>query len=151
MINATTNTLLPLQGSDSPIVGGRGAAPSGEKLDKAHADLKKAAQGFESYFINEMFKEMRKSIPKDDLTGDSDHQKEIFQDMSDQAVADSAAKTGSFGIAKMLYQELSKALPPNNPAPDTSTPSIGVATPAAATTTTAVAAYAPKELKPTNR
>jgi len=91
------------------------------KLDKAHADLKKAAQGFESYFVDQMLKEMRKSIPKDDFLGDSDHQQEIFQDMSDQAVADNAAKTGSFGIANSLYQELSKSLPPNNPLPDTST------------------------------
>jgi len=91
------------------------------KLDKAHADLKKAAQGFESYFVDQMLKEMRKSIPKDDFLGDSDHQQEIFQDMSDQAVADNAAKTGSFGIANSLYRELSKSLPPNNPLPDSST------------------------------
>ena len=93
----------------------RPGAITGEKLDKAHADLKKAAQGFESYFIHQMLAEMRKSIPKDETFGDSDHQQEIFQDMSDQAVADSAAKTGSFGIANQLYQELSKSLPPNNP------------------------------------
>jgi len=93
----------------------------GEKLDKAHAGLKKAAQGFESYFVDQMLKEMRKSIPKDDFLGDSDHQQEIFQDMSDQAVADNAAKTGSFGIANALYKELSKSLPPNNPQADSST------------------------------
>jgi Rod binding domain-containing protein len=98
-----------------------GLGPStGEKLDKTHADLKKAAQGFESYFVDQMLKEMRKSIPKDELLGDSDHQQEIFQDMSDQAVADSVSKSGSFGIGDMLYKELSKSLPPNNPAADTS-------------------------------
>jgi peptidoglycan hydrolase FlgJ len=84
-------------------------------LDKQHASLKKATQLFESYFFDEMLKEMRKTIPEDTLLGDSDHQQEIFQDMSDQAVADNVSKSGSFGLAAMMYKELSRSLPPNQP------------------------------------
>lgn len=87
----------------------------GGQLDKTHAGLMKAAQGFESYFVDEMLKEMRKTVPKDELFGDGADEEDIFQDMSDQAVADSMAKTGSFGIANMLYSQLSKGLPPNDP------------------------------------
>jgi Rod binding domain-containing protein len=87
------------------------AAPA--PLDKKHEALKKATQQFESYFVDEMLKEMRKTIPEDTLLGDSDHQQEIFQDMSDQAVADSVSKTGSFGLAAMMYKELAPSLPPN--------------------------------------
>jgi flagellar protein FlgJ len=95
-------------------------ATAPEKLDKVHSDLKKATQQFESYFVDQMLKEMRKGIPKDDLFGDSDNQQAIFQDMSDQAVADSVSKRGNFGIANMLYKELSKTLPTNNPPQDAS-------------------------------
>jgi len=85
-------------------------------LDKSHADLKKATQQFESYFVDQLFKEMRKTVPDDTLLGDSDHQTEIFTDMMDQSVSDSISKRGDFGLAKMMYSELSKHLAPNNPA-----------------------------------
>ncbi len=110
---STPTAIMPLQSStaSAPV------SKKDEPLDKAHADLKKASQGFEAYFVDQLFKEMRKSIPKDDLLGDSDHQQETFQDMMDQKVADQVAQKGSFGISDMLYRELSLGLPPNNPEP----------------------------------
>ena len=92
------------------------AASASTVLDKPHADLKKATQQFESYFVDMLFKEMRKTVPDDTLLGDSDHQTEIFTDMMDQDVSDSISKRGDFGLAKMMYSELSKHLAPNNPA-----------------------------------
>lgn len=84
-------------------------------LDKKHADLKKATGQFESFFLHQMLQEMRKSIPKDTLVADDGHQQEIFQDMMDQTLADSASKRGDFGLGKMMYDQLSKSLdtPPN--------------------------------------
>ena len=86
------------------------AGPS-QPLDKAHADLKKACQQFEAYFLDSLFKEMRKTVPKDKLLGDDAHQQEIFQEMMDQNVADSVSKQGGFGLADMMYRQLSPALP----------------------------------------
>lgn len=108
----TTSTTSSTPLNITPTIGGSAA-----KLDKAHSDLMKASQQFESYFINEMLKEMRKTVPTDDdIMGGSNNDQQIFTDMADQAVADSVSKQGSFGIAKMLYSQLSKSLPPNNPA-----------------------------------
>lgn len=85
-------------------------------LDKAHAELKKATQGFESFFLHQLLQEMRKTIPKDSLLGDDAHQQEIFQDMMDQTLADTTAQRGDFGIGRVLYDQLSKSLPTTPPA-----------------------------------
>lgn len=96
------NTVNPL-----PIAKGEGG---GGGLDKKRAELKKATSQFESFFLHQMLQEMRKSIPKDTLIGDDGHQQEIFQDMMDQTLADSASKRGDFGLGKMMYDQLSKTL-----------------------------------------
>lgn len=70
-------------------------------------NLKKAAQGFESYFVDEMFKEMRKTVDKDPLVEDQGHERETFQEMLDQKVADDVSHRGDFGLANMLYHQLS--------------------------------------------
>ena len=80
-------------------------------LDKAHSGLKKATQQFESYFLDSMLKEMRKTVPKDTLLKDDGHEKEIFTEMMDQHVADSISQQRDFGLSSMMYQQLSKSLP----------------------------------------
>ncbi len=82
--------------------------------DKAHADLKKATQGFESYFLHQLLQEMRKTVPKDTLLGDDAHQQEIFQDMMDQTMADSIAKRGDLGLGKMLYDQMAPSVGPTD-------------------------------------
>lgn len=88
-----------------PIAKGEGGG-----LDKKHEDLQKATMQFESFFLHQLLQEMRKTIPKDSLVGDDGHQKEIFQDMMDQTLADSVSKRGDFGLGKMLYSQLSRSL-----------------------------------------
>jgi Rod binding domain-containing protein len=89
-----------LVSTDSPASG----------LDPAHAALKKATQGFESYFLHQLLVEMRKTVPKDTLLGDDAHQGEIFQDMMDQQVADSISQRGDFGMAKMMYDQMAPSV-----------------------------------------
>lgn len=74
--------------------------------DKAHLDLKKATQQFESYFLNELFKEMRKTVPQDKLLADDGNGKQIFQDMMDQKLSDNMSSRGDLGLAKMMYDQL---------------------------------------------
>ena len=88
-------------------------SPSPPATDKAHQDLKKATQQFKSFFVDTLFKEMRKTVAKSDLLKDDDHQQEIFQDMMDEKVADTVSQRGDFGLAKMMYDELSQTLPPS--------------------------------------
>lgn len=79
---------------------------------KKEKQLKSAAAGFESYFLDSLFKEMRKTVPKDESVKDDAHQQQTFQDMMDQKVADTVSKRGGFGIGAMLYKQLSGTLGP---------------------------------------
>ena len=87
---------------------GIGAAPP--VLDKAHQDLKKATQQFEGYFLHELLKEMRKTVPDDTLLPDDGNGKQIFQDMMDQTLSDNMSSRGDFGMAKMMYAQLAPSL-----------------------------------------
>jgi peptidoglycan hydrolase FlgJ len=76
--------------------------------------LKKACKEFESMLIGQMLKKMRDTVPKNDLFGSKDKE-EIFQSMLDDETAKNLSENGSFGLANMLYSQLSaknaKALP----------------------------------------
>ena len=82
------------------------------KYVKKEKQLKSAAAGFESYFLDSLFKEMRKTVPEDESVKDDAHQQQTFQDMMDQKVADTVSKRGDFGIGAMLYKQLANTLGP---------------------------------------
>ena len=84
-------------------------APSKE-LDKAHKDLKQSCQQFEAYFTDLMLKEMRKTVPQNDMLGEQSNQRAIFQDMMDQTLADHMSQRGDMGLAQMMYNELAPSL-----------------------------------------
>lgn len=70
--------------------------------------LKKIAQQFESLFLHEMLKTMRKaneSFEKDSLFNGGDTQ--FFRDMYDQQLSLSLAQKGT-GLAKVIYEQLSR-------------------------------------------
>ncbi len=58
---------------------------------------------------------MRKTVPKDALLKDQSNQQEIFQDMTDQDMADNMSKRGDFGLGKMMYDQLSASLGEDSP------------------------------------
>ena len=82
------------------------AAPAA--LDKAHTDLKKACQQFDAYFTNLMLKEMRKTVPQGGQRADQSNQRDIFQSMMDQSLADQMSQHGELG--QMMYNELAPSL-----------------------------------------
>lgn len=67
--------------------------------------LKKSCQDFEAVFMNNLMKAMRKTVTKSDIFGSS-KEEELFQDMMDTQICESAAKNSSIGIADMLYSQL---------------------------------------------
>ena len=71
----------------------------------ASSDAKKwkAAQDFEALFIHQMFKSMRNTVPKDEEISTG---RRIFTEMLDEQIANTASRTGSFGLAQMIYKEL---------------------------------------------
>ncbi len=95
------NTLSP------DLVRSSGKSGLGGLRQKDSARLKKACQGVESLFINMMLKEMRNTVPKSGLFGDS-LQKDIYTSLFDQHIAEAVSGTGhGIGIADMLFECLS--------------------------------------------
>ena len=78
--------------------------------DKGLQELKKATQQFESYFLDTLLKEMRKSVPKDTLLGDDSHGQEIFRDLSDEKLSEAMSQRGDLGLGDMLYRQLAPAI-----------------------------------------
>lgn len=69
--------------------------------------LKESAQEFETYFINQILQEMRKSMPKSELFDESSTS-EIYEDMIYEDMAKEISKAGGLGMADMLYKQMEK-------------------------------------------
>jgi len=63
----------------------------------------KAAQDFEAMFIHQMLKSMRNTVPKDEEMSSG---RRIFTEMLDEQIANTASRTGHFGLAQIIYKEL---------------------------------------------
>lgn len=75
--------------------------------NKDEKDLKKACVEFESYFLNMMFKSMRKTI----VPGmEKSNAEKMFQDMLDQEMCQNIAESGGIGFADMMYKQLAKEI-----------------------------------------
>lgn len=78
-------------------------AASSKDLDK----LKEASQEFEAYFVNTLFKEMRKTIQDGGLVEKS-QARTTFEEMLDKEMSKSISKTGGVGLADMIYNNMLK-------------------------------------------
>jgi len=78
-----------------------------EKAIKERDDeeLMEACEGFEAYFVQRLFKEMRKTIPDGGLF-ESSNEKEIYEDMLDEKYSETISKSNGAGIATALYKQL---------------------------------------------
>lgn len=80
------------------------------QLDKAMEEkdekqLKKACVEFESYFLNMMFKSMRKTV----VPGmEKSNAQQMFEEMLDQQMCQNIAEGGGIGFSDMMYNQLSK-------------------------------------------
>ena len=94
---------------EAPAETAKGAASTATAEEKARAQLEKrlkdACEGFESMLLSIMYKEMRNTVPKNQLFGD-DNAHEIWQSMLDTAMMEEAAKSGGIGLADLLYKQL---------------------------------------------
>jgi Rod binding domain-containing protein len=82
------------------------ATPLTADQQAALKKLHDAATQLEGVFVGMLFKEMHSSIPKDTIFGKQSNADDMWQSMLDEKQADSIAKTGSFGIAKMVESQL---------------------------------------------
>ena len=79
---------------------------SGRLSDAESIKLKEACRDFEALFIKQMLDTMRKTVNKSGLL-DGGMAEDVFEDMLYDEYSKSMADTGSFGIAKLMYSELS--------------------------------------------
>lgn len=86
--------------TDSKAVAKAPADPAKEKLNKACHEM-------EGYFVGMLLKKMHESAMKGGLFEEKS-EAATYRDMFDDAVSSQIGKKGSFGIADMLYKELSK-------------------------------------------
>jgi peptidoglycan hydrolase FlgJ len=78
-------------------------------IDKT-SELYKACQDFETLFIKQMLDSMRKTLnTKDELIGTGTGQ-DMYNDMLYDEYAKKMSSTGQFGIADMIYQQVSSKL-----------------------------------------
>ncbi len=76
-------------------------------VDK-NSELYKACQDFESLFIKQMLDVMRKTVSKDGLL-DGGMAEDLYQDMLYDEYAKKMAETGQFGLAQMIYNQVSSS------------------------------------------
>jgi flagellar protein FlgJ len=69
--------------------------------------IRKTAEQFEAYFIQQMMKTMRESIEKSDLVEGGNM--EMYQDLMDKELSLSMAKRGGMGLADMLERQMNQA------------------------------------------
>ena len=67
--------------------------------------LKSVSQEFESLFINQLFKSMRSTVPKDTWLNGGLKQ-EIFEDMLYEQYSQMISKRGGIGLGDMVYRYL---------------------------------------------
>lgn len=68
--------------------------------------LKDACIQFEQLFLQIMYKQMKAAIPRSELTNKG-MAHEIYEEMLDESLMKKASKSGSLGIADVMYRQLS--------------------------------------------
>ncbi len=74
---------------------------------KSEHDIKKAAQDFEAVMLNMVIKAMWKTIPKSGLF-EKNSATQIYEGLIHSSLSEEMARNGGMGIAKVLYQQLSR-------------------------------------------
>jgi flagellar protein FlgJ len=70
-----------------------------------HGEIKKAAIEFESFFLSQLFRQMRRTVdmfsPDDKSTA-----MDVYQVWFDDKIADLAANSGSIGLAQFIFRQM---------------------------------------------
>ena len=73
----------------------------------ANRKLMDACKGFETMFLDLMYRQMRQTVPKSKLFG-HDNTDEILESMRDSALVEKMSEAGGIGLAKTLYDQLQR-------------------------------------------
>ena len=72
-------------------------------------ELMDACKEFEAYFVEQMFKEMVKTIPESENTSSyTSNLMDYYKDNMIQEIASESTEQGSLGLAQMLYEQMKR-------------------------------------------
>lgn len=71
-------------------------------------DLLKASKEFETYFLQMMMKEMRKTIDRDNSYIKENNAERIFKEQLDNQMMADLSEGGGIGLAKQIYSQMKK-------------------------------------------
>ena len=82
---------------------------SGDYTSATEEELLDACKEFEAYFLEQMFKEMAKTIPDHD-DGDASTQNlvDYFKDNALQQLASDSTESNGLGLAQMLFEQMKR-------------------------------------------
>lgn len=101
LINATQSALNKSDSADKL------ESKLNTNLDDATDDqLMDVCKSFESYFIEQVYKEMKKTVPESEE--ESSQYTDYFGDMLYEKYAEDTTDKGSLGIAQMLYESMKR-------------------------------------------
>jgi len=72
--------------------------------------IRQAAEMFEAYFLQMMFREMRNTTFDEQGLFPRSNAEKIFTDMLDEEVANTAASRSALGLADMIYAQMTRGL-----------------------------------------
>ncbi len=81
-----------------------------KKLTKSEKSLKEATEEFESIFIKMLLDAQDKTVDRESSMFYGGNSEDIFRSMLNQERSKDLAKSGEFGLAKIMYEQLSKNL-----------------------------------------
>lgn len=82
---------------------------SGELSNATEEELMDVCKDFEAYFIEQVIKEVKKTIPESSDKDNATKQlKEYFEDEVVKQYAENIADSGDFGIARTLYEQMKR-------------------------------------------
>jgi flagellar protein FlgJ len=94
-------------GQSQPAQEAQQPTPAQQKaLDRLHS----AATQLEGVFLDMLFSAMRDTVSKETIFGKESSAEETFQTMLDEQRSQSVAQSGSFGIARVLEQQLRQSV-----------------------------------------
>ena len=75
----------------------------------SEAELMEACKSFESYFLEQIFKAMMKTVPTDDSTSNyTSSIMDYYKDEMVKTLAEQSTNQNSLGLAKMLYEQMKR-------------------------------------------
>ena len=73
------------------------------------AELMDACKQFESYFVEQMFKEMWKTIPESEFSsGSTNSLVSFYKDEMIKTMAEDSTEQNGLGLAQMLYEQMKR-------------------------------------------